>query len=85
MMETNKSAFGSLLKISHFNIDFWVDGVWYPAVIDMNMELAPGKVTAIVGESGAGKSRDAQCKALIATQVSWKRGCLYIPGADDGT
>ncbi|MSO63939.1 MAG: ABC transporter ATP-binding protein [Candidatus Planktophila sp.] len=56
MMETNKSASGSLLKISHFNIDFWVDGVWYPAVIDMNMELAPGKVTAIVGESGAGKS-----------------------------
>ena len=55
-METNKSAPGSLLKISHFNIDFWVDGVWYPAVIDMNMELAPGKVTAIVGESGAGKS-----------------------------
>jgi len=55
-METNKSASGSLLKISHFNIDFWVDGVWYPAVIDMNMELAPGKVTAIVGESGAGKS-----------------------------
>ncbi len=41
-----------VLKISDFNVDFWVDGVWYPAVIDMNLELNAGKVTAIVGESG---------------------------------
>ena len=45
-----------VLKISDFNVDFWVDGVWYPAVIDMNLELNAGKVTAIVGESGSGKS-----------------------------
>ena len=48
-----------VLKISEFNVDFWVDGVWYPAVIDMNFELNAGKVTAIVGESGSGKSTTA--------------------------
>lgn len=48
-----------VLKISEFNVDFWVDGVWYPAVIDMNLELNAGKVTAIVGESGSGKSTTA--------------------------
>ena len=45
-----------VLQVSDFNVDFWVDGVWYPAVIDMNLKLAAGRVTAIVGESGSGKS-----------------------------
>jgi len=48
-----------ILDIKDFNVDFWVDGVWYPAVIGMNLELEPGKVTAIVGESGSGKSTTA--------------------------
>lgn len=48
-----------ILKAEHFNVDFWVDGVWYPAVIDMNFELKPGAVMAIVGESGSGKSTTA--------------------------
>ena len=48
-----------ILEIAGFNVDFWVDGVWYPAVIDMNLSLEPGKVTAIVGESGSGKSTTA--------------------------
>ncbi len=48
-----------ILEIKDFNVDFWVDGVWYPAVIDMNLSLEPGKVTAIVGESGSGKSTTA--------------------------
>ena len=48
-----------VLQISEFNVDFWVDGTWYPAVIDMNLELEAGKVTAIVGESGSGKSTTA--------------------------
>ena len=45
-----------ILEIAGFSVDFWVDGVWYPAVIDMNLSLEPGNVTAIVGESGSGKS-----------------------------
>ena len=46
----------TVLQVAHYNIDFWVEGVWYPAAIDMNFEVPAGKVLAIVGESGSGKS-----------------------------
>ena len=43
-----------ILKVKDFTVEFWVDGVWYPAAVDMNFELEPGRVLAIVGESGSG-------------------------------
>ncbi len=49
----------SVLQVSNYNIDFWVEGVWYPAAIDMNFDVKAGKVLAIVGESGSGKSTTA--------------------------
>jgi peptide/nickel transport system ATP-binding protein len=48
-----------ILKVENFTVEFWVDGVWYPAAIDMNFEVLPGQVLAIVGESGSGKSTTA--------------------------
>jgi peptide/nickel transport system ATP-binding protein len=48
-----------ILKVKDFSVDFWVDGTWYPAAINMNFELKPGEVLAIVGESGSGKSTTA--------------------------
>ncbi|MFM8506771.1 MAG: ATP-binding cassette domain-containing protein, partial [Actinomycetota bacterium] len=48
-----------ILQVANYNVDFWVDGVWYPAAIDMNFEVRAGKVFAIVGESGSGKSTTA--------------------------
>ena len=48
-----------ILEVKDFTVDFWVDGVWYPAAVNMNFELHPGKVLAIVGESGSGKSTTA--------------------------
>jgi len=45
-----------ILQVSNYNVEFWVDGVWYPAAIEMNYEVAAGEVLAIVGESGSGKS-----------------------------
>jgi peptide/nickel transport system ATP-binding protein len=52
MSKTNQPV----LQVSKFNIDFYVDGVWYPAAIDMNFNVQAGKVLAIVGESGSGKT-----------------------------
>lgn len=49
----------SVLQVSNYTIDFWVDGVWYPAAVDMNFDVKAGKVLAIVGESGSGKSTTA--------------------------
>lgn len=48
-----------VLKVTDFTVEFWVDGVWYPAAVNMNFELNPGRVLAIVGESGSGKSTTA--------------------------
>jgi peptide/nickel transport system ATP-binding protein len=49
----------SVLHVSDYSVDFWVEGVWYPAAINMNFEVKAGKVLAIVGESGSGKSTTA--------------------------
>jgi len=56
---TKKTKHDTIIEVQDFNVEFWVDGVWYPAVIDMNFEVAAGEVLAIVGESGSGKSTTA--------------------------
>ena len=38
-----------ILKVENYNVEFWVDGVWYPAAVDMNYEVKAGQVLAIVG------------------------------------
>jgi peptide/nickel transport system ATP-binding protein len=45
-----------VLSVRDLDIDFWVDGTWYPAVEQARFDLFPGEVLAIVGESGSGKS-----------------------------
>src|SRR3954447_8562226 len=48
-----------VLSVRKLDIDFWVNGIWYPAVKDADFDLFPGEVLAIVGESGSGKSTSA--------------------------
>ena len=48
-----------VLPVRDLDIDFWVDGTWYPAVKNSNFDLLSGEVLAIVGESGSGKSTTA--------------------------
>ncbi|MBF8252559.1 MAG: peptide/nickel transport system ATP-binding protein [Actinobacteria bacterium] len=71
-----------VLEISDFNVDFWVDGVWYPAVIDMNLGLAAGKVTAIVGESGSGKSTTALGLMSLLASNARINGSVRVKGEE---
>ena len=71
-----------VLEIKDFNVDFWVDGVWYPAVIDMNLGLAAGKVTAIVGESGSGKSTTALGLMSLLASNARMQGSIKVKGEE---
>ena len=48
-----------ILQVRDLTVEFWVDGVWYPAAIKMNFDVKAGGTLAIVGESGSGKSTTA--------------------------
>ncbi len=72
----------NVLEISDFNVDFWVDGVWYPAVIDMNLGLTAGKVTAIVGESGSGKSTTALGLMSLLASNARMSGSVKVKGEE---
>ncbi len=72
----------NVLEISDFSVDFWVDGVWYPAVIDMNLALAAGKVTAIVGESGSGKSTTALGLMSLLASNARMSGSVKVKGEE---
>jgi peptide/nickel transport system ATP-binding protein len=72
----------NVLEISDFNVDFWVDGIWYPAVIDMNLGLAAGKVTAIVGESGSGKSTTALGLMSLLASNARMQGSVKVKGEE---
>jgi peptide/nickel transport system ATP-binding protein len=72
----------TVLKVSNYNVDFWVEGVWYPAAIDMNFEVQAGKVLAIVGESGSGKSTTALGLMDLLASNARTSGSVQIKGQE---
>jgi peptide/nickel transport system ATP-binding protein len=69
-----------VLDVEHLNIDFWVDGTWYPAVIDASFQLNRGEVLAIVGESGSGKSTTAMSLMGLLPKNSHVSGSIKVDG-----
>jgi peptide/nickel transport system ATP-binding protein len=71
-----------VLKVKDFTVEFWVDGTWYPAAVDMNFVVNPGQVLAIVGESGSGKSTTAMgLMSLLATNARMN-GSVKVKGQE---
>ena len=48
-----------ILEVRDLTVEFFVDGAWYPAAIDMTYDVRAGEVLAIVGESGSGKTQSS--------------------------
>jgi peptide/nickel transport system ATP-binding protein len=71
-----------VLQVSNFNIDFWVEGVWYPAAIDMNFDVQAGKVLAIVGESGSGKTSIAMGLMDLLASNARVSGSVKVNGVE---
>jgi peptide/nickel transport system ATP-binding protein len=71
-----------ILKVSDYTIEFWVDGVWYPAAVNMNFEVQPGQVLAIVGESGSGKSTTAMGLMSLLASNARTSGSVQVKGIE---
>jgi peptide/nickel transport system ATP-binding protein len=71
-----------VLKVENLTIEFWVDGVWYPAAIDMNFEVKAGQVLAIVGESGSGKSTTALGLMSLLASNARTSGNVRVKGVE---
>jgi peptide/nickel transport system ATP-binding protein len=71
-----------VLKVQNYTVEFWVDGTWYPAAVDMNFEVEAGKVLAIVGESGSGKSTTAMGVMSLLAGNARTSGSVKIKGSE---
>ncbi len=71
-----------VLKVENLTVEFWVDGVWYPAAIDMNFEVQAGQVLAIVGESGSGKSTTALGLMNLLASNARTSGSVQVKGEE---
>ena len=71
-----------VLEVSKYNIDFYVEGIWYPAAIDMNFEVQAGKVLAVVGESGSGKTSIAMGLMDLLASNARVSGSVKVNGVE---
>ena len=62
----------TILEVDNLGVEFWVEGEFYPAAIDMNYVVRRGEVLAIVGESGSGKSTSSM--ALLGPAARERAG-----------
>ncbi|WP_251450334.1 ABC transporter ATP-binding protein [Microbacterium sp. Marseille-Q6648] len=80
----------SILQVDGLNVDFWVEGEFYPAAIDMNYRVGRGEVLAIVGESGSGKSTSSMALLGLLPENARVTGSITLQGrqlrgVDDAT
>jgi peptide/nickel transport system ATP-binding protein len=79
---TRAGAGSPILEVHDLGVDFWVDGTWYPAAIDMNYDVHPGEVLAIVGESGSGKSSSSMALLGLLPSNARVNGSIKLKGRE---
>jgi ABC-type glutathione transport system ATPase component len=68
-----------ILQVRDLTVEFFVDGEWFPAAVDVSYDVHPGEVLAIVGESGSGKTTIAR---MIVGLVAPTSGTIRACGRD---
>ncbi|GAA2088777.1 ABC transporter ATP-binding protein [Pseudolysinimonas kribbensis] len=71
-----------ILQVERLDLDFWVDGVWYPAAKGLSYDVKAGEVLAIVGESGSGKSSSSMALLGLTPQNGRVAGSAKLGGKE---
>ena len=66
------------VSVRGLDVDFWVNGEWYPAVVGASFDVTAGRTTAIVGESGSGKSTIALAMMGLLPVNADVRGSIRV-------
>ncbi|BAU31784.1 dipeptide ABC transporter ATP-binding protein [Microcella alkaliphila] len=74
------TAVETVLDVHGLGVDFWVDGEYYPAAIDLNYRVKRGEVLAIVGESGSGKSSSSMALLGLLPPTARVTGSIELLG-----
>lgn len=74
------TAVETVLDVQGLGVDFWVDGEYYPAAIDLNYRVKRGEVLAIVGESGSGKSSSSMALLGLLPPTARVTGSIELLG-----
>jgi peptide/nickel transport system ATP-binding protein len=72
----------TILEVDNLGVEFWVEGEFYPAAIDMNYVVRRGEVLAIVGESGSGKSTSAMALLGLLPENARVTGSIKLLGRE---
>ncbi|MBA4346777.1 MAG: glutathione ABC transporter ATP-binding protein [Microbacterium sp.] len=71
-----------MLEVTGLGVDFWVDGEFYPAAVDLDYTVKRGEVMAIVGESGSGKSSSSMALLGLLPPTARVTGSIKLLGRE---
>jgi peptide/nickel transport system ATP-binding protein len=80
--DTTTTTKAPILEVRGLGVDFFVEGEWYPAAIDMDYDVRPGEVLGIVGESGSGKTQSSMSLIGLLPQNGRARGSAKLAGRE---
>ncbi|WP_439565958.1 dipeptide ABC transporter ATP-binding protein [Microcella sp.] len=84
MTSSTSTAVETVLEVSGLGVDFWVDGEFYPAALDLEYTVNRGEVLAIVGESGSGKSSSSMALLGLLPPTARVSGSIKLLGREIG-
>lgn len=82
MSSSTSTAVETVLEVSGLGVDFWVDGEFYPAAVDLAYTVKRGEVLAIVGESGSGKSSSSMALLGLLPTTARVSGSIKLLGRE---
>lgn len=68
------------VSFENFSLSFRIDGVYYPALRNIDLAIRKGSVTALIGESGCGKSAAALSLIGLPASNSKSEGRIVFDG-----